>query len=146
MGDPQHVPLGVVAQAYAELIERGDELFRLARAGEWSVLGTAWPPFVDAFAERCKLDEEVLLPAYAEHGGEARALVKQLVEEHAALRQLIQETSDQIERRRMRPVTQELLMELLREHAALKTRKLDPWIALDVRDWSSQLRRVPTVS
>jgi hemerythrin-like domain-containing protein len=143
--DSSDRPLGAIAQAYVELIQRLDELCGRVRAQEWSVLASAWPQFVIDFEDRCKLEEEVLFPAYAEQGGEARALVKQLVEEHAAMRQLVSETSHQIRRRRMRPVTQELLIDLLREHAAVETQHLDPWIALDVRDWSLRLRRVPTL-
>ncbi|HWB82321.1 MAG TPA: hemerythrin domain-containing protein [Nannocystaceae bacterium] len=145
MEDAQHRPLGALADAYVELIQRFDALCGHARAQEWSVLAHEWPHFVASVDDRCRLEEEVLLPAYAEQGPAARALVKQLVEEHAALRQLITETSRQIRRRHMRPVTQELLLDLLREHAALESQNLDPWIALDVRDWSLQLRRVPTL-
>lgn len=143
--DSHHRPLGTLADVYLELIQQLEVLCGHARAEEWTVLADAWPHFMAAFEDRMKLEEEVLFPAYAEQGREARLLVKQLVEEHAAMRQLVSETSRQIRRRRMRPITQELLSELLRDHAALETKHLDPWIALDVRDWSLQLRRVPTL-
>jgi hemerythrin-like domain-containing protein len=141
-----HPATGPLADAYAVLLQQLERLRAAAGRAEWSEVEREWPDFVRAFEERCTFEERVLLPAYAAQGREARTLVQRLIEEHAAMRQLVAETARQLRHRCLRPVTQDLLVELVRDHAAIESEHLDPWIALDPRRWSLQLRRIPAVA
>jgi hypothetical protein len=141
-----HRATGPLAQAYVALLQQLERLRALASRREWSEVEKESPEFVRAFEERCAFEEEVLLPAYAAQGREARTLVQRLVEEHAAMRQLVAETARQLRRRCVRPVTQDLLVELMRDHAALESEHFDSWLALEHRHWSPQSPRVPTVA
>ena len=145
MDDLQRGASGLLTQAYVELVGGAQALCTAASQCDWSLVEARWPSFVRMLEERCAFEEEVLFPAYAEQGLAARALVRRLVEEHAAIHQLVVATGEQIQHRRMRPVTQELLCDVLRDHAVVESAELEPWIALDGRDWSLQLRRIPTL-
>jgi hypothetical protein len=130
--------------AYVELEARLAELLVRARAGQWPGLEGDWADFMTAVAARCAYEEELLFPAYGAHDADRRALVKQLVEEHAAMHQLLAEIGRQIHRRSVRETTVELVTEVLRDHAAIESANIDPWIDLDPRKWSLGLGRVPS--
>lgn len=132
------------ADAYAVLDARLAELLQRARTEEWTGLEGDWASFMTAVEARCVFEEEVLFPAFRAHDPDRRKLVQQLVEEHAAIRQLLVEIGGQIRRRSLRETTVDLVTELLRDHLAVESAQLDPWIELDPRKWSLPLGRVPT--
>lgn len=137
-------PLPRAREVYAALELRLAELLARARAQRWPGLEGDWAAFISAIDARVAFEEEVLLPVFGAHDPDRRALAKRLVEEHAALHQLLVELGRQIRRHNLRETTAELVAELLHEHAAIESVNIDPWIELDPRKWSLALQRVPT--
>lgn len=130
--------------AYIHLIEHAESLATRSSAGESLQLEAKWAELTRAFEARVAFEEEVLFPAFAGRSGERRALIKRLVEDHAAMCELLLDIGRQLQRCAVCPVTIELLLDLLREHAAIESNQVDPWIELDGRGWSVALERVPT--
>jgi iron-sulfur cluster repair protein YtfE (RIC family) len=106
---------------------RFDELCERARAGDWRALDEAWRAFAIDLETHLAFEEEVLFPAYAQATIERRELVKRLVAEHAAIRQMLEHIGVEIQLHTIRASTVELFTDLMREHAALENIRLYPW-------------------
>jgi hemerythrin-like domain-containing protein len=75
-------------------------------------------------------EEEVLLPVLARHGGNllGQEQVVEMLAQHAEIRGLVMELSDEVEGRGARPETLQTIGERLEEHIRLEERKVFPML------------------
>lgn len=118
---------------------RFDDLCGRAQAGDWRDLDGEWESFAADIESHLAFEETVLFPVFAKQSVECRALVKRLVLEHAVIRELIEEIGIAIQLHQVRAWTIEVLVELMREHAAIESERIYPWIELEARPWSTRV-------
>ena len=112
---------------------RFDEVCERARVGDWRDLDAVWRAFADDLEAHLAFEEEVLFPAYSHGSRERRELVRRLVGEHAAIRQLLEHIGVDIQLHTIRATTIEVFIDLMREHAAIENTELYPWLDLEGR-------------
>jgi hemerythrin-like domain-containing protein len=126
---------------HVELDRRFDDLCERARVGDWHELDEVWKSFAADLEAHMAFEEEALFPAFGQGGIECRDLVKQLVGEHAAIRQLLEQIGIDIQLHTIRASTIELFTDLMREHAALENSRFYPWAELEGRAWAATTNR-----
>ena len=95
-----------------------------------------WGALATDLEAHLAFEEDVIFPAYAKQSPACRDLVKRLVAEHAVIRELFEEIGVTIQLHAIRAWTIEVLVELLREHAAVENERIYPWVALEARTWA----------
>ena len=111
-------------EEHATLLSRFDELASRIRAGPARELLQPWLAFAADLHAHFAFEEDMLFPAFAQQNRDARELVRSLVAEHAAARQLAEEIGLQLRRQDIRTSTLEVLSDLLREHAEVKNARI----------------------
>jgi hemerythrin-like domain-containing protein len=125
---------------HVDFDRRFDELCPRLLAGDWRGLDVAWRALAADVDAHLQFEEEVLFPVFAKQSTECRDLVKRLVLEHAVIRELLEEIAIGIQLHQVRPWTIEVVIDLMREHAAVESERLYPWIELEGRPWSAGAR------
>ena len=124
---------------HVDFDRRFDVLCGRALAGDWRDLDAEWAAFSTDIEAHLAFEETVLFPAFAKQSAECSALVKRLALEHAVIRELIEEIAIAIQLHQVRAWTIELLVELMREHAAVENERIYPWAELEARPWSDEV-------
>lgn len=107
------------------MVERLEQIALQAQHGPWQGLGDAWRAFaadLDADLEA----REHTLPLLKHRSVAHRERAQTIAQEHAAARALVEEIGRQIDRRRPRAATFELLAELLRGRTSLDDPSSEP--------------------
>jgi hypothetical protein len=99
-----------------------------ARSGDWRELDAVWSDFAAAVTAHLAFEERDILPSLRFAGADERALVRRLEEEHAAIRQLLQDLGVQIQLHTIRAGTVDVFLQIMRDHAALENERIYPWL------------------
>jgi hypothetical protein len=114
---------------HINLERRFGELCLLAHDGDWHDLDEVWDGFVHDVEAHFEIEERQLFPRLAEQGRDSRALVAELVADHLAIRQTLEDLGLQIQIHVIRASTIDSFVSQMRKHAARENERVYPWAA-----------------
>ncbi len=136
-----HAPSALLSNHHRELqVACGELRDAICGADRIELMGV-YRRFEESVLAHFATEEELLLPAYAEH---FPATARQLLEEHAALRRLLMHVAIDVELHVVRVEQLDRLLDRLRKHAACEEVTLYGWIdqRLDARATSGLAERL----